>query len=170
MKSSKESNVYNYIFIGFIILALSTSIFAFSKSIEQDKQFIKEYLIFRKSMAELSERNYEEAEKLIKYLLPRHEESYLIQWNYGLILKEQGRYLEAEERMRHAREIRPALVTEPKYLFDYGEGLYRLNEMTGAERYLEEYLKSKDATHITEAEKIIKEIKYKKEALVGNEG
>ena len=168
MKSSKESNVYNYIFIGFIILALSTSIFAFSKSVEQDKQFIKEYLIFRKCMAEVSEKNYEEAEKLIKYLLPRYKESYLIQWNYGLILKGQGKYPEAKEHMRRAREIRPALVTEPKYLFDYGEGLYKLNEMAGAERYLEEYLKYKDDTHIIDAEEMIKEVKYKKEGVSGN--
>lgn len=158
MKPSVESPIYNYYFIGFIILALATIIVAYTIGSNQDMQYKNDYLLYRNYRAQVNQNNYQEAEKYIQPLVTRYKENYLIQWHYGVILMGKEKYQEAEEHMRLAREIRPALVTQPDYLFNYGEVLYKLNRSKDAERYLNECLKYKDTTYMPKAKELLKEI------------
>ena len=159
MKSLQNQNTNNYFFIGFLVIALIAIIFALSISSEQDAQYKQDYLIYQKYITDINKGNYQEAEKMIKVLLPRYKDNYILQWHYGAILMGQEKYTEAEEHMRLAREIRPALVTLPDYLVNYGEIMYKLGNTHVAERYLNESLKynNESKTKAVELLKLIKE-------------
>lgn len=159
MKTTINENRNNYIFLGFLVIALFAIIYTLNMASEQDAQYKQNYLIYQKYIACINEGKYQEAEKMIMMLLPEYKDNHFIQWHYGVILMAQEKYQEAEEHMRLAREIRPALVTQPDYLVNYGEVMYKLGNLYVAERYLTESLKynKKDSNKAVELLQLIKE-------------
>ncbi|MEG6522871.1 tetratricopeptide repeat protein [Desulfotomaculum sp. 1211_IL3151] len=134
---SKHKPLNNtYIFVGLLVISLACIIVILITSQEQDKKFIEDYQIFMAAQQLEKKGNYDDAEKLIQRLLPQYQKNYQVQWHYGTILLNQKKYTEAEEQMRLAREIRPALVMTPRYLYEYGQISYYLNNLEVAERYL----------------------------------
>lgn len=159
MRAKEDSMLYNYIFISLLVIAIIAIIVTFSIASEQDKQFKKDYLVYRAYLNEINKNNYGEAEKMIKMLLPRYEDNYNIQWHYGVTLMGLNKYPEAEEHLRRAREIRPALVTQAGYLINYGEVLYKLNDKERATRYLEECIKLNDPNFKPKAKELLQMVK-----------
>lgn len=159
MKSLQNQNTNNYFFIGFLVIALIAIIFTLSIASEQDAQYKQDYLIYQKYITDINKGNYQEAEKVIQLMLPKYNDNHLMQWHYGVILMGQGKYAEAEEHMRLAREIRPALVTQPDYLVNYGEVMFKLKNLEVAERYLNESLKYNDSKYKPKALELIQLVK-----------
>jgi predicted Zn-dependent protease len=133
--SGRTRNFVVYGLFLFVIIGITISLVTGSK---QEEQYRSESQIYETAKKKMQEKKFTEAEKQIGQLLSLHPDSYVLQWQYALILSQQKKYEEASKYFVKAQKQRPFLVRNQQYLMQFGEVLYHQGNYARAKRYFEE--------------------------------
>lgn len=131
----------NNIFLIFLALVTTVTIISWPVAKEQNTLLLNDYKLYLMGNQLLNSNKHADAEPILAEMAKKYSNSYQMLWMYGLCLAENGKPEQGIKYMEQARKIRPALVTNQNYLFQYGEIQYRLGNYPVAERYLLESMK-----------------------------
>lgn len=152
----------NFLFL--IVLGL-TLVFVSSALIighRQDQVFRANYEIYQQAIALMGEKKYDLALQSFQALDTDSQATYQVLYMSAFCESQIGDYAAAAQHMQMAREARPALVQDPKFLQRYGVILFNLGDYPQAALYLNESLKyPSDKTATQEAQDYLEKIMQK---------
>lgn len=148
----------NLIFLGFILVVFVLIVWIAAEAKVQDTKFYTDYSSFSQATGLMRQGDFAQAQVILGSLLSEYDDSFQINYYYGVCLSEQGLYKEAARYLLSAQKIRPALLGEQGYLFSYGKVLYKLDD-NDAGRYLRGSIKyGKNQEMIKTAQQMLKDI------------
>ena len=127
----------NQIFYIFVAVALVAMLVIYVLAEKQNQSFWADYVASEQVVKLLAENQTEQAGEILDDLLPRHPESFQLNWYYGIYLADKQEYQQAQQHYERALELAPSLVGDDVFLWRYGKNLYYLGEMEKARSYLE---------------------------------
>lgn len=144
MFHSLDGKRRNMVFFTVVAIAAGVLLLVNIMANRQDQAFQDNYDRYREATQLLGEQNYQQAWQVFKSLDADSQASYQVQYMAGYCAFQAGDYAEAERLLRAARETRPALLQDQKYLLRYGLFLYQMGDYPQARLYLQESLKYAD--------------------------
>lgn len=149
----------NYIFLIILGLTLVCISSALITSQRQDQVFRNNYQRYQQAIALMGEKKYDQALQSFQSLDADSQATYQVLYMSAFCESQSGDYAAAARHMQMAREARPALVQEPRFLQRYGVIFFRLGDYPQAALYLRESLKyPSDTAAVQEAHKYLEEI------------
>ena len=128
----------NQVFYIYLIITLLALIIIYSLATQQNKGYWEDYLASEKVAGLLANNQTQQAGTILEELLPRHPESYQINWYNAIYLANTGDYQQAQEYYEKALALMPELINNNIFLWRYGENLYHLGQVEPARTYLEQ--------------------------------
>ena len=141
IRSSGKSRQRNYLFFIILLLALAVVIYAWAAGHRQDQAFRANYQRYQQAIALMGEGQYDLALQNFKALDADSQATYQVLYMSAFCESQTGDYAAAASHMQMAREARPALVQDAKFLQRYGVILFKLGQREDASLYLKESLK-----------------------------
>ncbi len=149
----------NCLFVIILGLALAVVIYALLAGHRQDQAFQANYQLYQQAIALMGEGQYDQALKKFQGLDADSQATFQVLYMSAFCESQIGDYATAASYMQMAREARPALVQDAKYLQRYGVILFKLGQREEASLYLKESLKyTSDPAAVQEAEKYLAEL------------
>jgi predicted Zn-dependent protease len=133
----RQRQFTNAIAVSSLAVGIVLIIVTFSLGMKQNVQFLKNENRYSQAYKLFNEGSYEQAETLLSYLLSENPDNYTLNWDIAVSLSKQGRNNDAAKYFARAREIRPFLVLDPRFLYENGEVLLKVGDVEKAKRYLE---------------------------------
>ncbi|NLT20461.1 MAG: hypothetical protein GXY16_05630 [Syntrophomonadaceae bacterium] len=128
----------NRVFYIYIIVTLLTLIVIYAQAAQQNKGYWEDYLASEEVVKLLANNENQQAGVILKELLPRHPESYQINWYNAIYLANTGNHQEAQDYYKQALVLMPELINNNVFLWRYGENLYHLGQVELAMTYLQQ--------------------------------
>ena len=132
LKLNRNQMFYLYIAVGLVVLLV-----IYGLAEKQNQGFWEDYVATEQVVKLLAENQTESAGEILDDLLPRHPESFQLNWYYGIYLADKQEYQQAQQHYERALELAPSLVGDDVFLWRYGKNLYYLGEMEKARSSLE---------------------------------
>ena len=149
----------NCLFIAILGLTLVLVTSALIAGHRQDQAFRTNYQRYQEAVALMGEEQYELALQSFRDLNADSQAAYQVLYMAAYCEYQTGDYATAASHMQMAREARPALVQDAKFLQRYGVILFKLGQRQDAALYLKESLKyTSDPAAVEETEKYLTEI------------
>lgn len=149
----------NYLFIIILGLALAVVIYALVAGHRQDQAFRANYRLYQQAIALMGEGQYDQALQKFQGLDADSQATFQVLYMSAFCESQTGDHATAATHMQMAREARPALVQDAKFLQRYGVILFKLGQRQDAALYLKESLKyTSDPAAVEETEKYLTEI------------
>lgn len=126
----KESH-RNYILLGMIAIIIIGLVAAKITAKAQDKEFLKNELLYEQVSQLYQKGNYEESQKYINELLKTQPNSEVVNYMGGLIAATNSEFKQAAILMQKTLDINPYKAEDPVFMLQLGE------IMSKAERYEE---------------------------------
>lgn len=151
--------------IFYILVALSISVIAFGciRGAEQDKQFQADYIQYQQASQLANENRPKEAIAILNPLSEKYPESAILPYEYGIACYLAQDYESSVKYMKEFISRRPVILHNKQFLVQYGEILYRADELDLSRRYLLAGLNGNgDQSSVNNAQKFLQEIEQKK--------
>jgi tetratricopeptide (TPR) repeat protein len=132
LKLNRNQMFYLYIAVGLVVLLV-----IYGLAEKQNQGFWEDYVATEQVVKLLAENQTESAGEILDDLLPRHPESFQLNWYYGIYLAEKKEYRQAQQHYDRAVELAPDLMADTVFLWRYGKNLFYLGELEQAKGYLE---------------------------------
>ena len=132
LKLNRNQMFYLYIAVGLVVLLV-----IYGLAEKQNQGFWEDYVATEQVVKLLAENQTESAGEILEDLLPRHPESFQLNWYYGIYLAEKKEYRQAQQHYDRAVELAPDLMADTVFLWRYGKNLFYLGELEQAKGYLE---------------------------------
>ncbi|MDI3329023.1 MAG: tetratricopeptide repeat protein [Alicyclobacillaceae bacterium] len=144
--TGKTRNVFFYSVLGLSGIALLA---AYNIGLQQDRMFLRDYQAYETARNQMAQGQFAQAEPLLKDVLQRHPDSYAVLWRYAACQKGLGRYEEADRYYTAARNQRPFLLKDQRFLLDYGDLLLQKGDVRRAREYLQAAKKANQNPELT---------------------
>jgi tetratricopeptide (TPR) repeat protein len=162
MNLSFDGKMRNYIFMAILSLAIIIIIMASVVGGRQDRAYRDNYNRYQQASQLIKEQKYAQAQQILSHLDTDSQASYQVLYMQAFCAEKLGDLTAAAQLMQKARETRPAMLREQKYLVEYGIILYKSGDFEQAQLYLQESLKySQDAATSQTARSYLAEIDKK---------
>ena len=149
----------NCLFIITLGLALAVVTLALVAGHRQDQAFRANYQLYQQATALMGEGQYDQALQKFQGLDANSQATFQVLYKSAFCESQTGDYAAAASHMQMAREARPALVQDAKFLQRYGVILLKLGQRDDASLYLKESLKyPSDPATVEETGKYLAEI------------
>ncbi len=132
IRLSRNQTFYILIAVAFVTLLV---IYVLAEN--QNQSFWADYVASEQVAKLLAENQIDQAGEILEDLLPRHPESFQLNWYYGIYLAEKKEYRQAQQHYDRAVELAPDLMADTVFLWRYGKNLFYLGELEQAKGYLE---------------------------------
>ncbi len=126
----------NLVFLLLLLFTLMYTLTALVTGANQDTTFNQNYSLLQDAGSMLDQRDPVQAEPILRQLLDKQPNSYIVLWDYGISLAGQGKLTDAEYFFARAEAERPFLVDNPTFLIQYGQVLYSEGKYAAAQKYL----------------------------------
>jgi predicted Zn-dependent protease len=164
MNLTVDGRSRNYILAAGLGVTLLAILIAFLIGAGQDRAYRYNYGQYQQAVKMMGNQKYAAALQIFQGLDADSQASYQVQYMEGYCAAQNGDYNTAANYMQKARETRPALLQDQKFLQRYGVILYHHGEYDRAGLYLRESLKYPgDAEAAQEARNYVAEIDKKLE-------
>lgn len=151
----------NCLFIAILGLTLVLVTSALIAGHRQDQAFRANYQRYQEAVALMGEEKYELALQSFRDLNADSQAAYQVLYMAAYCEYQTGDYATAALHMQMAREARPALLQDPKYLQRYGVILFELGQYEEAALYLKESLKyPSDPATVEDTEKYLAQLSH----------
>jgi len=149
----------NYLFFIILGLALAVVVYTLAAGHRQDRAFRANYESYQQAIDLMGENQYDLALQNFKALDADSRATYQVLYMSAFCESRTGDYAAAASHMQMAREARPALVQDAKFLQRYGVILLKLGKREDASLFLKESLKyPSDPATVEETGKYLAEI------------
>lgn len=128
----------NQIFYIYLLVTLFVLLIISVLAEQQNRDYWQDYTLSENVVKMLANNENQEAGVILQELLPRHPESYQINWYNAICLANNGEYQKAQNYYDQALKLMPALVNDAVFLWRYGENLYNLGQTETARQYLQQ--------------------------------
>lgn len=157
-----QGNNRNLIFYFFIIISIIYIVVAKQIGDDQDTKFLNDYQQYERVTVLANEQKYIGVEPILKDLVSKYKNSYVISWQYAICLDGLGNYQEADKYYAMAEKIRPFIVKNQYFLVQRGKVFYQLGNYSEAIKYLEYSKKINENSDLTKlADQLLTEINKK---------
>lgn len=141
MNINTSARARNYTFLFFTALTIIFLYIAHLAAIDRNKALLAEYQEYMTAKTLITQKDFNNAEKILTKFTVMYPQSFEVLWTYGLCIAQNGNLVKGAEYMEKAIELAPVIITFPKYLMEFGCVLFELGNYERAEKYFHEIKK-----------------------------
>lgn len=128
----------NNVFLTLIAVVIIGIIFGSTIGARQEQDYLRDFQDFKQVYAYLERGDMVKASSGLIRLAGKYPDNVPIQYMYAWTLGQKGEYKEAIAHYESVRSLRPFVLENEKFLFSFGEVLYKHGQYSRAKLYLEQ--------------------------------